>query len=83
MSGVCLDLITDPLMYNMIELGTRGGISMISKKYCKANNEYLVDFDQTMEKKHIMYLDANNLYGTGTHSHRVLTFFKRFRNSKL
>jgi hypothetical protein len=29
MSGVCLDLITDPLMYNMIELGTRGGISMI------------------------------------------------------
>lgn len=26
MSGICLDLITDPLMYNMVELGNRGKI---------------------------------------------------------
>lgn len=63
MSGVCLDLITDPIMYNMIELGTRGGLSMITKKYSKANHKYLDDFDETQEQKHIMYLDANNLYG--------------------
>ena len=29
--GICLELITDPLMYNMFELGIRGGISMVSK----------------------------------------------------
>lgn len=51
MSGVCLDLITDPLMYNMIELGTRGGISMVTKKYSKANHEYLNDFNESEEKK--------------------------------
>lgn len=31
MTGVSLDLITDPLMYNFFELGLRGGLSMISK----------------------------------------------------
>ena len=63
MSGVSLDLITDPNIFNMVEKGNRGGISVISKKYSKANNEYLRDFDQMKERKHIMYLDANNLYG--------------------
>lgn len=63
MSGVCLDLITDPLMYNMIELGTRGGVSMVTKKYSKANHEYLGAYDEAADKQHIMYLDANNLYG--------------------
>ena len=65
MSGVCLDLITDPIMYNMIELGTRGGLSMITKKHSKANHKYLDDFDENQEQKHIMYFDANNLYGWG------------------
>lgn len=41
MTKVCLDLVVDPIMYNMFELGTRGGVSMISKKYSKANNKYL------------------------------------------
>ena len=43
MSKVCLDLIVDPIMYNMFELGTRGGVSMVSKKYSKANDKYLDD----------------------------------------
>lgn len=63
MSGICLDLITDPLMYNMIELGTRGGISMVTKKYSKANHKLIEDYDCSKEEQHIMYLDANNLYG--------------------
>ncbi|CAG2225697.1 unnamed protein product [Mytilus edulis] len=62
-SDVCLDLITDPLMYNMIELGTRGGVSMVTKKYSRANHQYVEDFNESDVKKHIMYLDANNLYG--------------------
>ena len=63
MSGVCLDLITDPLMYNMIEMGSRGGISMVAKKYCQANHECLINYDENKEKKHILYVDAANLYG--------------------
>ena len=43
MTKVCLDLIVDPIMYNMFELGTRGGVSMVSKKYSKANDKYLDD----------------------------------------
>jgi hypothetical protein len=38
MSGICLDLLTSPDMYNFFELGCREGISMITKKYAKANN---------------------------------------------
>lgn len=38
MTGISLDLITDPLMYNFFELGLRGGVSMINKKYSIANH---------------------------------------------
>jgi len=63
MSGVCLDLITDPLMYNLIELGTRGGISVVTKKYSRANHKLLKTFDETKPSIHNLYLDAGNLYG--------------------
>lgn len=41
----------------------RGGISMVSKRYAKANNSGVPGHDPTQPSKHIMYLDANNLYG--------------------
>ena len=63
MSGVCLDLITDPFMYNVIELGTRGGISMVTIKYSRANHKRLKTFDETKSSIHNLYLDAGNLYG--------------------
>ncbi|CAG2245152.1 unnamed protein product [Mytilus edulis] len=34
MSGVSLELITDPIIYNLVELGTRGGIASINQKVC-------------------------------------------------
>ena len=46
-----------------IEKGTRGGISMISKRYAKANNLYSADYNPEKENNSIMYYDANNLYG--------------------
>ncbi len=48
-------------MVLMFEKGTRGGISMISHRYAKANNEK-VGYNPD-SKSHIMYFDANNLYG--------------------
>jgi hypothetical protein len=58
MSGVCLDLIKDPSMYQ-----TRGGISMVTKKFARANNPYIPKtFDKNKPRKYLMYLDANNLY---------------------
>ena len=63
MTGVTLELIDDVDKYLMIESGLRGGISMISNKYAKANNPYLDDYDPSTPNNYITYLDANNLYG--------------------
>ena len=57
------ELISDPDMYIFFEKGTRGGISYISNRCCKANNKYLKSYDPKQESKHIIYLHANNLYG--------------------
>ena len=43
--------------------GIRGRVSYISKRFSKANNKVLKFYDPKQESKHIMYLDANNLYG--------------------
>ena len=62
-SKIQLELLTDPDMYLMVENGIRGGISTIMKRYAKANNKYINDFDPEKESTFIQYLDANNLYG--------------------
>ena len=63
-TGVKLELLSDVDMLNMIEKGIRGGISMISNRYGKANNKYMNEkYDKSKDSKYISYLDANNLYG--------------------
>ena len=62
-TGTELDLISDSDMYLMIEKGIRGGVSSIMKRYSKANHKYLNDYDPEKPSQHILYLDANNLYG--------------------
>ena len=63
-TNVKLELLTDYDMLLFIKNGIRGGISMISKRYSKANNKYMLDkYDEEKESVYIKYLDANNLYG--------------------
>ena len=64
MTKVKLQLLDDIDMVLMIEKGVRGGVSMISKKYAKANNPMVSDYDPSKPKSWITYLDMNNLYGT-------------------
>ena len=62
-SRVSFELLTDLNQYLFISRGIRGGLSMVSKRYSKANNKYLSDFDPDSESIFIVDLDANNLYG--------------------
>ena len=62
-TGVELELLTDMDMHLMIERGMRGGISMVSKRYAKANNPRVEGYDPAQPKNYMTYLDANNLYG--------------------
>jgi len=50
--GAKLELLTDIGMHLFVERGIWGGISMVNKRYAKANN-----YDPN-----IMYLDTNNIY---------------------
>ena len=63
LTSMKLELFTDYNMYLFIEKGMRGGISGEMKRYCKANNPYLHDYEPQQETSYILYLDANNLYG--------------------
>ena len=63
MTDVKLELITNIDMYQFVEKGLRGGISYIANRYGKANNKYMQNHNPNEESKHLMYLDANNLYG--------------------
>ena len=59
-----LELLSDVDMLLMIEKGIRGGVSMVSKRFARANNKYMGEkFDREKVSRFIQYLDANNLYG--------------------
>ena len=61
---VKLELIHDTAMFSMIDSGIRGGVSMITTRYARANNPNMgAAYDPTIPNSYIKGLDANNLYG--------------------
>ena len=63
MTCVKLEKTSDIDKYLFIEKGLREGISYIAKRYAKANNKYMNDYDPKTPSTFISYLDMNNLYG--------------------
>ena len=62
MTDINLELKTDIDMYQMVEIGLRGGVSYIANRYSKPNNKYLCDYDKNKDSSYLMNLDANSLY---------------------
>ena len=62
-TGVKLELLQDVNMFLFVESSMRGGLSTITKKYAKANNPLLEDYDPKLPESYIMFFDENNLYG--------------------
>ena len=60
MTGIELEKISDIDKYLFIEKVLRGGISYIAKRFAKANNKYLNDYDPKKPSTFISYLDMNN-----------------------
>ena len=65
LTKVKLELFKDVNMLLMVEKGIRGGVSQISKRYAKANNPYMKEYDPNQPIIYIIDLDRNNLYGEG------------------
>lgn len=57
-TGVELDLLSDPDMTNFSERAVRGGMSLISTRYCEGETRL------SEPGKHIAYWDANSLYSS-------------------
>ena len=67
-------------MHLFIENGLRGGTSYITKRYSKANNKYMKNYDSAKLTRCISYLDLNNLYGLVMSGYLPYGGFKWLKN---
>lgn len=63
-------------MYQFLERGMRGGISMMSHRYAEANNKDLQEYDPEKLSTYIIYKDSNHLYGEGMTQYLPVGDFK-------
>ena len=80
MTDIKLEKISVIDIYLFIKKGTRGGISYIAKRYAKANNKYMNDYDQEKPSTFITYLDKNNSYGWAMSKHLPYGEFRWVKN---
>ena len=81
MNDVKLEKISDIDIYLFIEKGLRGGISYIAKRFAKANNKYMSDYDSNKQLTFITYLDKNNLNGWSMSEYLPYGEFKLFKKN--
>ena len=63
-TGIALDLIYAKDLLEQVEQSKRGGYTFVgTERYVKPNNEYLEDYDETIESNLFLYVDDDNLYG--------------------
>ena len=80
MTGVNLKKYQTLTCTYLLKKGLRGGTSYIVKRYAKANNKYMNDYDSKKPSKFITYLDMNNLYGWGLSGYLPYGGFKWLKN---
>ena len=82
-TGIELEFLTDSDQHLLIEKGMRGSISMTSKRHAKANNPGVPGYNPNEQHNHIMYYDANNLYGSAMSQPFPYSGFKWLINSRI
>ena len=80
--GLCWDamLKMTGIKYLFIEKGLRRGISYIAKRYAKANNKYIENYDSKNPSTFITCLYMNNLYGWGMSEYLPYGGFEWLKN---
>lgn len=64
MIGVEIELFSDIDQLLFCEKAIRGGLNGVGeKRYMKANNKYLPEYDSTLQSTFGLFLDKVNLYG--------------------
>ena len=80
MTGVKLEKISYIEKYLLFEEVLKGGVSYITKRYAKANNKYMKNYDPKKLSEFIIYLDMNNLYGWAMSEYLTYGGFKWLKN---
>ena len=83
MTKVELELLTDPEMVLLFETGIRGGITQCSKRYAKANNKYIKDYNSNEINSFLLYIDCNSLYGYSLADYMPISNFKWLNNQEI
>ena len=63
-SKLAIDYVKDASQYSFLRRAIRGGVSMIPRRYAKANNPYIPGYDINTPTSYIIYLDCNSLYAS-------------------
>ena len=80
MTGIELEKISDINKNLFIEKGSTGGVSYIAKRYAKANNKYMNDYNSEKPSAFITYLDKNNLHGWTMSEYLLYEKFEWLKN---
>jgi len=84
MTGVKLELITDPTMWLFVEKSIRGGLTMVSRRHAKANNTYLgSSYDPSKPTSFLAYFDCTNLYGVSMSQSLPVSDFRWLDESEI